>query len=103
MKLNLYVVCQEEQALSEKLAQEKSTLLDEKEDSMVRIKELEEDLKTLAQRTVERETEMERSGVVIVFPPLCVLSFHSSIMKSLCVQDERKSKEGWNSERRRRK
>lgn len=50
----------EEQALGESLAQEKSTLLDAREESKVRIKELEEDIKTLTQRTVERETELER-------------------------------------------
>ncbi|XP_031701437.1 calcium-binding and coiled-coil domain-containing protein 1 isoform X2 [Anarrhichthys ocellatus] len=47
----------EEQAFGESLAQEKSALLDASE---VRIKELEEDIKTLTQRTVERETELER-------------------------------------------
>ncbi|KAM6983166.1 calcium-binding and coiled-coil domain-containing protein 1 [Tautogolabrus adspersus] len=50
----------EERALGESLAQEKSTLLDAREESIVRIKELEEDIKTLTQRTVERETELER-------------------------------------------
>ncbi|XP_070695652.1 calcium-binding and coiled-coil domain-containing protein 1 [Pempheris klunzingeri] len=50
----------EEQALGESLAREKSTLLDAREESKVRIKELEEDIKTLTQRTVERETELER-------------------------------------------
>lgn len=75
MKPNLCVVLQEEKALSEELAQEKSTLLDEKEDGRLRIKELEEDLKTLAQSMVERETEMERLGVVIVFPSLNILFF----------------------------
>ncbi|KAM3616973.1 uncharacterized protein V6R79_000367 [Siganus canaliculatus] len=50
----------EEKALGELLAQEKSTLLDAKEESNVRITELEEDIKTLTQRTVERETELER-------------------------------------------
>ncbi|KAM6929868.1 calcium-binding and coiled-coil domain-containing protein 1 isoform 2-T2 [Lycodopsis pacificus] len=50
----------EEQAFGESLAQEKSALLDASEASEVRIKELEEDIKTLTQRTVERETELER-------------------------------------------
>ncbi|XP_074500420.1 calcium-binding and coiled-coil domain-containing protein 1 isoform X1 [Sebastes fasciatus] len=49
----------EEQAFGESLAQEKSALLDAREASKVRIKELEEDIKTLTQRTVERETELE--------------------------------------------
>ncbi|CAJ1085177.1 calcium-binding and coiled-coil domain-containing protein 1 isoform X1 [Xyrichtys novacula] len=50
----------EERALGESLAQEKSTLLDAREESKVRIIELEEDIKALTQRTVERETELER-------------------------------------------
>ncbi|XP_060914731.1 calcium-binding and coiled-coil domain-containing protein 1 [Labrus mixtus] len=50
----------EERALGESLAQEKCTLLDAREESKVRIKELEEDIKILTQRTVERETELER-------------------------------------------
>ncbi|KAK9515333.1 hypothetical protein VZT92_025986 [Zoarces viviparus] len=50
----------EEQAFGESLAQEKSALLDASEASEVRIKELEEDIKTLTQRTVEGETELER-------------------------------------------
>ncbi|KAF0036271.1 hypothetical protein F2P81_011583 [Scophthalmus maximus] len=50
----------EEQALGESLAQENSALLDAREASEVRIKELEEDIKILTQRTVERETELER-------------------------------------------
>lgn len=50
----------EEQAIGESLAQEKSTLLDATEESKVRIKELEEDIKTLTQRALERETELER-------------------------------------------
>ncbi len=63
MKIKMPVVWQEEQALGESLAQEKTTLLDAKEESKVRIKELEEDIKTLTQRTVERETELERYDV----------------------------------------
>ncbi|XP_030278523.1 calcium-binding and coiled-coil domain-containing protein 1 isoform X1 [Sparus aurata] len=50
----------EVQALGESLAQEKSTLLDAREESEARIKELEEDIKILTERTVERETELER-------------------------------------------
>ncbi|XP_010782769.1 calcium-binding and coiled-coil domain-containing protein 1 isoform X1 [Notothenia coriiceps] len=50
----------EKLAFGESLAQEKSALLDAREASKVRIKELEEDLKTLTQRAVERETELER-------------------------------------------
>lgn len=50
----------EERALGESLAQEKNTLLDAREEGKVRIKELEEDIKTLTQRNVERETELER-------------------------------------------
>lgn len=53
-------VWQEEQDLVELLTQEKSTLLEANEESRVRIRELEEDIKTLTQRTVDRETEMER-------------------------------------------
>lgn len=34
--------------------------MDTNDEKRVRIKELEEDIKTLTQRTVERETEMER-------------------------------------------
>lgn len=44
----------------ELLAREKSTLLETTEVSRVRIRELEEDIKTLTQRTVDRETEVER-------------------------------------------
>nr|ABF22439.1 coiled-coil transcriptional coactivator [Takifugu rubripes] len=51
---------EEEQDLVELLTQEKSTLLEANEESRVRIRELEEDIKTLTQRTVDRETEMER-------------------------------------------
>ncbi|XP_029995765.1 calcium-binding and coiled-coil domain-containing protein 1 isoform X2 [Sphaeramia orbicularis] len=50
----------EEQALGESLAQEKSMLLDAREAGEQRIRELEEDIKTLTERTVERETELER-------------------------------------------
>ncbi|XP_029011366.1 calcium-binding and coiled-coil domain-containing protein 1 [Betta splendens] len=53
-------VHKEEQALGKSLAQEKMSLLDIMEASTVRITELEEDIKTLSQRTVERETELER-------------------------------------------
>ncbi|XP_044066942.1 calcium-binding and coiled-coil domain-containing protein 1 isoform X3 [Siniperca chuatsi] len=55
----------EEQAVGESLAQEKSTLLDAKEASKVRIKELEEDIKTLTQRNVERETELESNQICV--------------------------------------
>ncbi|XP_033486096.2 calcium-binding and coiled-coil domain-containing protein 1 isoform X2 [Epinephelus lanceolatus] len=51
---------EQKQAFGESLAQEKSALLDAREASEMRIKELEEDIKTLTQRTVERETELER-------------------------------------------
>uniref|UniRef100_A0A3P8RZN6 Calcium binding and coiled-coil domain 1a n=1 Tax=Amphiprion percula TaxID=161767 RepID=A0A3P8RZN6_AMPPE len=50
----------EEQALGESLALEKTVLLDAREASEVRIKELEEDIQTLTQRAVERETELDR-------------------------------------------
>ncbi|XP_034393056.1 calcium-binding and coiled-coil domain-containing protein 1 [Cyclopterus lumpus] len=50
----------EERAFGESLAQEKIALLDTGEASTLRIKELAEDIKTLTQRTVERETELER-------------------------------------------
>ncbi|XP_034551097.1 calcium-binding and coiled-coil domain-containing protein 1 isoform X2 [Notolabrus celidotus] len=49
----------EERAFGESLVQEKSTLLDAREESKVRIKELEEDIKALTQRNVEIETELE--------------------------------------------
>ncbi|XP_026187666.1 calcium-binding and coiled-coil domain-containing protein 1 isoform X2 [Mastacembelus armatus] len=51
---------QEEQSFRKSLAQEKNALLDAREASEVRIRELEEDIKTLTQRTVEREIELER-------------------------------------------
>lgn len=44
----------------ELVAQEKSALLDANEEGRVRIRELEEHVKTLTQRTVDREAEMER-------------------------------------------
>lgn len=50
----------EEEALGESLTREKSALLDAREASEMRIRELEEDIKALTQRTVERETELER-------------------------------------------
>uniref|UniRef100_A0A667YK90 Calcium binding and coiled-coil domain 1a n=1 Tax=Myripristis murdjan TaxID=586833 RepID=A0A667YK90_9TELE len=50
----------EVQASGESLAQEKSALLDAKEASELRIRELEEDIKALTQKAVERETELER-------------------------------------------
>ncbi|KAG7519078.1 hypothetical protein JOB18_000827 [Solea senegalensis] len=50
----------EEKALRESLAQDKNALLDVRETSKERIKELEEDIKTLTLRIVERETELER-------------------------------------------
>lgn len=54
----MFLVCQEEQAFGELLIQEKSTLLDAKEESRVRIAELEEDIKILTQRT-QRQKEIE--------------------------------------------
>ncbi|KAM3871684.1 calcium-binding and coiled-coil domain-containing protein 1 [Diretmus argenteus] len=50
----------EVQASGECLAQEKSALLATREASELRIRELEDDIKTLTQRAVERETELER-------------------------------------------
>ncbi|CAN9516100.1 unnamed protein product [Ophioblennius macclurei] len=50
----------EEQAKGESLAQEKTALMDAREAGDLRIGELEEDIKTLTQRAVERETELER-------------------------------------------
>ncbi|XP_061759299.1 calcium-binding and coiled-coil domain-containing protein 1 isoform X2 [Nerophis ophidion] len=50
----------EEMALVEWLTQENSALLEVKEANQVRIRELEEDIKTLTQRAVEREIELER-------------------------------------------
>ncbi|XP_078480676.1 LOW QUALITY PROTEIN: calcium-binding and coiled-coil domain-containing protein 1-like [Lampetra planeri] len=51
---------QEETALRESLTQEKIALLEGREASEVLIRELEEDIKTLTHRTVEKETELER-------------------------------------------
>lgn len=64
--------------MGESLAKEKSTLLDAKEASKVRIKELEEDMKILTQRTVERETELERYE--IFFFSLCLFLFSFTFM-----------------------
>lgn len=50
----------EEKALGESLAQEKTALMDAREASEARIRELEDDIKSLAQRAVEKETELER-------------------------------------------
>ncbi|XP_078144657.1 calcium-binding and coiled-coil domain-containing protein 1 [Centroberyx gerrardi] len=50
----------EVQDSGESLAQEKSALLAAREASELRIRELEDDIKTLTQRAVERETELER-------------------------------------------
>ncbi|CAM9327945.1 unnamed protein product, partial [Lampetra planeri] len=50
---------QEETALRESLTQEKIALLEGREASEVLIRELEEDIKTLTHRTVEKETELE--------------------------------------------
>lgn len=98
--------------MGESLAQEKSTLLDAKEESRVRIKELEEDIKVLTQRAVERETELERYAfslfihvTLLLFLLLAFCGSHVglkfSVTKSVCVQDEGKSKESWSSEERR--
>lgn len=53
--------------MGESLTQEKSALLDAREASEVRIRELEEDIKALTQRTVERETELERFDIFFFF------------------------------------
>ncbi|XP_041859036.1 calcium-binding and coiled-coil domain-containing protein 1 [Melanotaenia boesemani] len=50
----------EERALGVSLAQEKTALMDAREASEVRIRELEDDIKNLTRRAVERETELER-------------------------------------------
>ncbi|KAM9341960.1 calcium-binding and coiled-coil domain-containing protein 1 [Pholidichthys leucotaenia] len=50
----------EKEALGEYLAQEKTVLMEAREAHEARIRELEEDIKTLTQRAVERETELER-------------------------------------------
>ncbi|XP_056129690.1 calcium-binding and coiled-coil domain-containing protein 1 isoform X2 [Lampris incognitus] len=50
----------EAKASGESLNEEKNALLATKEVSKLRIGELEDDIKTLAQRAVERETELER-------------------------------------------
>ncbi|XP_057685566.1 calcium-binding and coiled-coil domain-containing protein 1 [Corythoichthys intestinalis] len=50
----------EEMALGECLAQEKSALLEVSEANKLRIHQLEEDIKTLTQKAVEREIESER-------------------------------------------
>lgn len=49
-----------QQALEDCLAQEKAALMEAKTAKEQLIRELEEDIKTLAQRAVERETELER-------------------------------------------
>lgn len=54
------LLCQEEQALGESLSQEKTALMNSKEASEMQIRELEVDVRTLTQRAVERETELER-------------------------------------------
>lgn len=53
--------------MRELLTQEKSALLDVREASEVRMRELEEDIKALTQRTVERETELERFDIFFCF------------------------------------
>lgn len=67
--------------------------MDAKEVNEVRIRELEEDIKALIQRSVERDTELERSGIFL-FPLLSrflewdftVVSFKSLIVISqICV------------------
>lgn len=50
--------------------------MDEKEASEVRIRELEEDIKTLTQRTVERDTELERSDIFLSSLRLLSHSFY---------------------------
>ncbi|CAL8366643.1 unnamed protein product [Lota lota] len=50
----------EEQALGDYLAEQQSALLATKEAGELRIRALEEDIKTLAQRAAERETELDR-------------------------------------------
>ncbi|XP_054905368.1 calcium-binding and coiled-coil domain-containing protein 1 [Poeciliopsis prolifica] len=50
----------DEKALGDCLAQEKATLMEVKAAKEQLIRELEEDIKTLTQRAVERETELER-------------------------------------------
>lgn len=58
--ISFCLLYQEEQAFGESIAHEKTALMNAKEASEVRIRELEEDIKTLTQRAVERETELER-------------------------------------------
>ena len=48
------------QAAGESLAEEKSALLATKEAGEQQIRELEDDIKSLTQRAVEREAELER-------------------------------------------
>lgn len=63
------------QASGESLAQEKSALLDAKEASELQIRELEEDIKALTQKAVERETELERFHIVFLFFAVLLLFF----------------------------
>lgn len=78
--------------MGKSLAQEKWALLEAKEASEVRIRELEEDIKTLTQRTVERETALERSGILLFSLLLFLCAVQSSnaniclsLTKSVCA------------------
>ncbi|XP_024149212.1 calcium-binding and coiled-coil domain-containing protein 1 isoform X2 [Oryzias melastigma] len=51
---------EEEQLLGQSLAQEKTTLMEARESSEMKIQDLEENIKTLTQRAVEREADLER-------------------------------------------
>ena len=53
-------LCKEEQALGDYLVEQQGALLALKEAGELRIRELEEDIKTLAQRAADRETELDR-------------------------------------------
>lgn len=62
-------------------------MLDAMEANEVQIRELEEDIKTLTQRTVERETELERSDFFLFSPRLfsCCFSFIMVLCKCLLL------------------
>lgn len=54
------------EASGEALAQEKSSILTMKAASEQRIRELEDDIKALALKALERETELERSETLSI-------------------------------------
>lgn len=74
--------------------------MDAREASEVRIRELEEDIKTLTQRNVEREIELERSGIFLytfLFYVVFMQCFYCYSV-NICVQVEGTSEEDRSSE-----